>query len=128
MLRKGPIPRLVHGIFEYLAGALLIAAPFLLDFDEGGAKAASIVLGLVVIALAASSEGKPGLVDQIATPAHAVLDYVIAGVLVAGPFLFGFSDDGEPTALFIVLGVAHLVLSIATRFLPTSEPEEPLTV
>lgn len=123
MMRKGPIPRLVHGLLEYLAGVLLIAAPFIFDFDEGGAKAASIVVGLVVIALAAASEGKPGLVDQIATPAHAVLDYVIAAVLVAGPFLFGFSEDAEPTALFLVLGVAHLVISIATRFLPPRQEE-----
>ena len=124
MLRKGPIPRLVHGIIEYLAGAALIAAPFVLDYDEGGAKAASIVLGLIIIALAAISEGKPGLINQIPTSAHVVLDFVIAAVLVAGPFLFGFSDDGEPTALFIVLGVLHLLVSIATRFVrdPRDEP------
>ena len=123
MLRKGPIPRVVHGILEYLAGVVLIGAPFILDYDEGGAKAASIVLGLLVIALAATSEGKPGLINQIPTQAHVVLDFVVAAVLVAGPFLFGFSDDGEPTALFIVLGVLHLLVSIATRFVrePTEE-------
>ena len=58
MLHKGPIPRFVHGLLEYLAGVVLIGAPF----------------------------------------------------------VFGFSGDGEPTALFIILGVAHLLISIGTRY------------
>jgi hypothetical protein len=48
--------------------------------------------------------------------AHAILDYAMAAVLIAAPFLFGFSDDGTATAFFIVLGVVHLLLTIATRF------------
>ncbi len=34
MLREGPIPRLVHGLLEYVVGVFLIAAPFLLGYDE----------------------------------------------------------------------------------------------
>lgn len=126
MLRKGPVSRLWHGVWEYLVGVLLIASPFLLDVDGGGAKAVAILLGVALIALAAASEGVTGLVDQVPVPAHAVVDYVVAGVLIASPFLFGFSDDGEPTALFLVLGVLHLVLSIATRYLP-APMEDPAT-
>ena len=118
MLRKGPIPRVVHGAFEYLVGALLIASPFLLDVDDGAATAVAIVLGIAVIALAAISAGPSGLVDQLGLPAHAVLDYVVAGVLIASPFVFGFADEGEPTALLLVLGVVHLLVSIGTRYLP----------
>jgi hypothetical protein len=43
-------------------------------------------------------------------------------VLIASPFVFGFSDDGTATAFFIVLGVAHLLITIATRFV--NEPRE----
>jgi hypothetical protein len=39
-------------------------------------------------------------------------------VLIAAPFLFGFSDESGPTALFIILGVAHLLVTIGTRFKP----------
>ncbi len=42
----------------------------------------------------------------------------LAGVLIAAPFLFGFSDEGTPTAFFIVYGVFHLLLALATRFVP----------
>src|SRR4051794_20196320 len=118
MLRKGPLPRFVHGIWEYAVGVLLVASPFLFHFDDAGAKAVAIVVGIAVIGLAASTAGASGLVDQIGLKAHAAFDYVVVAVLVASPFLFGFTDEGGATALFIVLGVAQLLVSIATRYLP----------
>ena len=46
-------------------------------------------------------------------------------MLIAAPFLFGFSDDGTATAFFIVLGVVHLLLTIATRFVSEERPRRP---
>jgi len=116
MLRQGPIPRFVHGVIEYAAGVLLIAAPFLFGFDSDAAVAVSLVAGIVVLAVAASTDGPSSLVNSIPIPAHVLLDYALAAVLVAAPFLFGFSGESAPTAFFIVLGVAHLLVTIGTRF------------
>ena len=115
-MRDGPIPLLAHGVVEYLASAVLIVAPFLLGFDSGSATALSIVLGVVILAIAAATDGPTSLVNQIPRPAHVALDYVLVVVLIALPFLAGFSDETAPTALFIVLGVAHLLVTIGTRF------------
>jgi hypothetical protein len=41
---------------------------------------------------------------------------VLAALLVALPFIAGFSGETAPTAFFIVLGVAHLLITIGTRF------------
>ena len=116
MLRQGPIPRLVHGLIEYAAGALLIASSFLFGFEDAAATAVSIVIGVVAIIMAASTEGPSSLVNSIPVAVHVLLDYALAAVLIAAPFLFGFSDETAPTALFIVLGVAHLLITIGTRF------------
>jgi hypothetical protein len=116
MMRQGPIPRFVHGLLEYAAGVLLVAAPFLFDFKADAAVAVSIVAGVLVISVAASTDGPSSLVNSIPVAAHLLLDFALAAVLVAAPFLFGFSDEGAPTAFFIVLGVAHLVVTIGTRF------------
>ena len=116
MMRDGPIPMFVHGIIEYVGGALLIAAPFLLSFDSGTATALSIVVGVVVVGLAAATDGPTSLVNQIPRAAHVALDYVLVVLLIALPFLAGFSDETAPTALFIVVGVAHLMVTIGTRF------------
>lgn len=116
MLRQGPIPRFVHGVIEYLAGVFLIVAPFLLGYDDGSAVAVSIVAGVAVLLIASATEGPTSLIDSIPVPVHMVLDYGLAGLLVATPFLFGFSGEGPPTAAFIALGVAHLLVTVGTRF------------
>jgi hypothetical protein len=121
MLRQGPISRFVHGVIEYAAGVLLIASSFLFGFEDGAATALSIVVGVVALIIAASTEGPSSLVDSIPIAVHVLLDYALAGVLVASPFLFGFSDESAPTAFFIVLGVAHLLITIGTRFKPAKE-------
>ncbi len=112
----------MHGVVEYLAAALFIAAPFLFSFDDGTATALSIVVGVVVLIVAASTAWRTGLIGSIPVPAHVVLDYVLALLLIAAPFLFGFSDDGTATPFFIVLGVVHLLLTIATRFIAEERP------
>ena len=115
-MRDGPIPLLVHGLVEYVAAAALIVAPFLLGFDSGAATALSIVIGVVVLAIAAATEGPTSLVNQIPRPAHVALDYVLVVILIAIPFLAGFSGETAPTVMFIGLGVAHLLITIGTRF------------
>ena len=123
MFKQGPIPAFAHGVIEYLAAALLIAAPFLFSFDIDGATAVSIVAGVLVLVITASSALPTGIIKSIPVHAHAVVDYVLAAVLIASPFIFGFSHDGTATAFFIVLGVVHLLLTIATRFV--SEERRP---
>jgi hypothetical protein len=122
VLRQGPIPPFAHGLLEYGAGVLLLAAPFLFQFDSDSATALSIVAGLGVLALAASTASSTGLAKVIPLGVHVLLDLALVALLIAAPFLFGFSDDGASTAFFMVLGVWHLLLTIATRFKsPTAE-------
>jgi hypothetical protein len=116
MLREGPIPRFVHGMIEYLAAIALFVAPLVLGFDAEAAIAAAIVAGVVVLFMAATTEGPTSLVNQLPLPAHVALDYVLAVVLIAIPFIAGFSDETAPTIFFIALGVLHLLVTIGTRF------------
>ena len=118
MFKRGPIPPLVHGLLDYLLAALLIAAPFLFGFDEDAATALSIVAGVAVLMLGAFTAWTTGIVKSIPPVAHAMLDYLLAALLIAAPFLAGFSDDGTASAFFVVVGVAGLLLTIATRFTP----------
>src|SRR5215212_52214 len=122
MFKQGPVPAFAHGVIEYLAAALLIAAPFLFSFDSNGATAVSIVAGVLVLVVTSCPELPTGIIKSIPVHAHAVCDYLLAGLLIASPFLFGFTDDGTATAFFIVLGVVHLLMTIATRFVGEERP------
>jgi hypothetical protein len=116
VLRQGPVPAFVHGAAEYLAGPLFIAAPFLFDFESNAARAFAVVVGLAILVHTASSALPTGLAKVIPVSVHAAFDFGLSIVLVAAPFLLGFSDESAPTAFFIVLGVLVLLLTIATRF------------
>jgi len=118
VLRQGPISLFIHGLIEYAAGVLFVVAPFLFGFDSGAAKAVSIAVGVVILAVAAGTDSPTGLSRSIPIKGHVALDFVLALLLVACPFLFGFSDESTPTAFFVALGIVHLLLTIATRFLP----------
>ena len=123
MLRQGPISLFLHGTIEYLVGVLLIAAPFLLAFESNAAVALSIVAGVLLIAIAASTEGPTSLINSLPLAVHLLLDLALSAVLIAAPFLFGFSDESSPTAFFLVLGVLHLLVTIGTRFKAERERE-----
>ena len=110
----------VHGLLDYLLAALLIAAPFLFAFEADAAIAVSIAAGVAVLVLGAFTAWTTGIVKSIPPVAHAMLDYPLPRCSSPRPFLFGFTDDGGATAFFVVVGVAGLLLTIATRFVPDS--------
>jgi VIT1/CCC1 family predicted Fe2+/Mn2+ transporter len=123
MVKQGPIPDFVHSLIEYIAGVALIAAPLLLDYHSGAAKAVSIVLGVLVLFLVATTTSTMSLINQVPLSMHIVFDYVIAAVMIASPFLFSFSGESTPTAVFLAGGVVWLLLSIGTRYRKEEAPK-----
>jgi hypothetical protein len=117
MLRQGPISLTLHAMLEPLIAALLIAAPFLFGFSDAGAPTAvSIVLGVAVLIVGMSTRWRVSLVKAIPIPVHLTIDLIVGALLIASPFLFGFSDDGGPTAFFLIVGVAELLAALGTRW------------
>ncbi len=121
MLRDGPIPRFVHGILEYALGVLFIAAPFVFNFESGAATGMSVAVGVLILILAAVSEGPVSLVNQLPVLLHVAMIYLLSIFLIAAPFLLGFSDEVPPRNFFIISGVLLLLVTIGTRF-RRSEP------
>ena len=117
MFRQGPLPAPIHGLLDYLLGAVLVAAPFVLGFDGAAQTATAVLLGVALLLVAASTQLPTGLVHSIPRALHALLDYAIALALLAAPFVLGFSDDATATPCLIVIGVLHLLQTLATRFL-----------
>lgn len=127
LLREGPLPVLAHGVIEYLAGILFIAAPTLWSFEAPAATAVSVVVGVVVLIVAATSAVPTGLIRGIPVSVHVALDFVLAIALIATPFVFGFVDDRNALIFFLALGVLHLLVTIGTRFerLPKEGARQP---
>jgi hypothetical protein len=117
VLRQGVISPFVHGLAGYAIGAFLIAAPFVFGFEASAAVALSLVAGVFAVVLEASSDLPTGLARVVPVAIHFLVELILAAVLIAAPFLFGFSGESAPTALFIVVGIGGLLLTIGTKFL-----------
>jgi hypothetical protein len=120
VLRQGPLSARLHGLLEYLIGAFFIASPFIFGFDANAAVAIGVVGGIVLILMAATAQTGPSLSGMVPVALHVLLDVVLAAFFIASPFVFGFSGEAAPTGLFIGAGVVHLLVTVATRFLPPS--------
>lgn len=122
MLRQGPLSLTMHAAAEPLLVAILIAAPFLLGFsDVGSATAVSIIAGVAILVVAMSTCWRLSVVKVIPVMVHALLDLGLGALLIASPFLFGFSDEAAPTAFFIVFGLLEILATLATRWRPAED-------
>jgi hypothetical protein len=52
----------------------------------------------------------------IPTKFHAPLDYIVGAVLIAGPWIFQYSDSDAATAVSIVLGAGLILYSLFTNY------------
>jgi hypothetical protein len=108
---KRPITSRMHGMLDYPAGVLLIAAPWIFGFSDvgNGATAIPIVVGALVILQSLITDYELSLANVLPLRAHLGLDVVAGAFLALSPFLFGFSDEGTNAWLPHVLGGLLLI-------------------
>ncbi|GGK77150.1 SPW repeat protein [Rufibacter glacialis] len=107
-----------HGIMDYLVGLLLIAAPFILDFDRGGAETwVPIIVGAVIILQALMTNFEVGLFKTIPMNMHLTMDYLIGIFLAISPWIFNFHEYVYLPHL--VVGIMILIEAAITRVVPT---------
>jgi hypothetical protein len=104
----------VHGYIDYLMGALLIASPWLFNFDEvNSAKWVTVVLGVVVLMTSLLTAYELSLAKLIPMPAHLGADILVGLVLIASPWVLGFS--GEVWMPHVVLGILEVGVAAMTQ-------------
>jgi len=108
----------MHGIIDYLLGATLIAAPFVLGFDSNTATTVCVVAGIAELGVAMTTAWSRGIIKLIPPGVHGMIDYVFVLALIAAPFIFAFTDDDTATAFFVIVGIGGLAIVAATRFVP----------
>ena len=110
----------VHGFLDYMVGLLLIAAPWLLDFADGGAETwVPVILGAGAIVYSLMTDYEMGATRKISMRTHLALDLASGVVLAASPWIFGFADRVyEP---HLILGILEIGASLCTRKTPGTE-------
>jgi hypothetical protein len=111
------LPTRIHGILDYLVGALLIALPWLGGFARGGAETwVPVVLGAGAIVYSLFTDYELGAWPRLAMPTHLALDAVHGIVFLASPWLFGFADVVRWP--FVAIGVLELLIVLVSRTTP----------
>ena len=115
------IPTKVHGYLDYGVGALLIAAPWLFDFAQGGAETwVPVILGIAAILYSLFTDYELGVTRGISMGTHLTLDMLSGLLLAASPWIFGFADIVYVPHL--VLGILEIGASLLTKREPAYGP------
>jgi hypothetical protein len=106
-----------HGIMDYLVGMLLIAAPFILDFDRGGAETwVPIIVGAVIILQALMTNFEVGMFRMLSMNMHLNMDYLIGIFLAASPWIFNF--DEYVYLPHLIVGILIVLEAMMTSVVP----------
>lgn len=108
-----------HGMMDYLMGIILIIAPWILGFAEGGAETwVPVILGAGAITYSLLTNYEWGAIHTISMPTHLWLDGFCGAFLAISPWLFGFADFVYLPHL--ILGVLEIGAAIMTEATPST--------
>jgi hypothetical protein len=119
---SGPmrLPTRVHGILDYVLGALLIGAPWLFGFAAGGAETWTMVgAGATLVVASLLTDYERGVLRRIQMPVHLLLDFLLGIGLAASPWLLGF--DTLVWIPHVALGAVKIVTAAVTDTIPGYE-------
>lgn len=116
------IPTRIHGIIDYIVGVVLILAPFIFGFDNGGAAMwVPIIIGAGTIVYSLMTNYELGVAKVINMRTHLGIDAVAGAFLAASPWLFGFSELVWLPHLLV--GLFEIGTALTTHLVPTeAEP------
>ena len=106
------IPASFHGILDYAVALTLIAGPFLLGF-EGIAMYLSIAGGAGLFIYSLITDYSTSVQKILPFSVHLMIDFVAALVLVAAPFLFGFT--GLTQLFYLTIGISVIAVVLLTN-------------
>ncbi|HEU0076833.1 MAG TPA: SPW repeat protein [Longimicrobiaceae bacterium] len=110
----------VHGVLDYLVGALLAASPWLLGFARGGAETwVPVVVGAGVVAYSLFTDYELGMVRRLQMGVHLWLDGIGGVVLAASPWVLGFDD--RVWVPHLALGLFEVAAALLTDTIPAYE-------
>jgi len=109
------IPPKIHGFLDIAVIAVLLFAPSLLGFVPEASRICH-ALGIVYIVLVLATAYPLGIFKWIPFTVHGTIELFLSPILVALPWLTGFSNDSTSRNFFIVAGVALFFVWLTTDY------------
>ena len=112
------IPTRVHGILDYVVGVLLIFAPRIFGFQNGGPEdRIPVMLGIATLIYSLLTRYELGLIKVIPFRVHLTLDFLSGVFLAISPWVFGFSE--RVWVPHLLVGLFEIGASLMTHRAPS---------
>ena len=99
----------VHGVMDYLLGAMLMASPWLFGFYRGGLESSvPMLIGAGTLLYSLITNYELGIANAISMKTHLILDVISGLFLIASPWLLGFHNTVYLP--HVVIGVLEIVV------------------
>ena len=106
-----------HGILDYGTGLLLLVAPYLLGFANGGAaQYLPMAIGAAIIGMSLFTDYELSLSRVIPLSTHLMADVGSGLLLAASPWLFGFAN--RVFWPHLIVGLFEVAAGLMTRTTP----------
>lgn len=116
------LPTKIHGVIDYLTGLLLMALPWLLQFnDDSAATWVPVALGAAAIVYSLLTDYEMGAFRVLSMSTHLWFDGLSGVLLASSPWLFGFHD--RVYLPHLVLGLFEIVASLVTQTVPSRQAD-----
>jgi len=106
------IPSKFHGMLDYVVAVTLIVGPLVLQFD-GIAKNLAMAGGIGLLIYSLITDYSLSARKLLPFKTHLVFDFLAALVLIAAPFVFGFT--GLTNLFYLVIGIAVIAVVLITN-------------
>lgn len=109
------MPLSAHAALEFLAGAVLMALPFVLGFSAAG-MVACLVAGALVAGLALSAAARDAARPGMALSDHLAFDRLLSLTLIGGGLFLATRGDQPAALALLAAGLLQLSLTLTTRY------------
>jgi hypothetical protein len=104
----------LHGIIDYVTGALLILAPYIFGFANGGIEQwLPQTLGAMILVMSLLTNYELSVSKLIPLKVHLAVDIMGGAVLAVSPWAFGFANLIWWPHLLV--GLMEIVVALATK-------------
>jgi hypothetical protein len=110
-----PVSARVHGVIDYATVAAFLNAPMVFGFHGTPAAVAYWVAGIHLL-MTGCTDFPVGFFKWIPFRIHGVIELVAGLLMLAAPWVFGFTQDVAARNFFLAMGIIVLVVVALTDY------------
>ena len=110
-----------HGYLDFLTVGIFLLAPTVLNLSQIPGMLAYVLAG-VHLMVTLATDFPPGIFRILSFTVHGLIERIVGPVLIALPFILGFTDEPAARNFYMIMGAVIIVTGLLTNY-RESHPE-----